>query len=113
MFIQANRFNAVNSKVLYSSAMSQNYLQVNFRMPASLKEKLTKAARANHRSVTSEIIARLEDSFEAEARKFIEETNLTKGNPPQKVFTVEEARRRFMEAFDEIAKSIDPKGGNK
>lgn len=93
--------------------MSQNYLQVNFRMPASLKEKLTEAARNNHRSVTSEIISRLEESFEAEDRKFIEETDFTKGVPTQKVFTVEEARRRFMEAFDQIAKNIDHEKSDK
>jgi predicted HicB family RNase H-like nuclease len=93
--------------------MSRSDPQFNLRLPVELKERLSEAATSNKRSITGEIIARLEDSFEAEARKFIEETNLTEGNPPQKVFTVEEARKRFMEAFDEIAKSIDPKGGNK
>lgn len=38
-------------------------LQVNFRMPASLKELLMEAAGANGRSLTAEIIARLGDSF--------------------------------------------------
>ena len=87
--------------------MSRSDPQFNLRLPVELKERLSEAATSNKRSITGEIIARLEDSFEAEARKFIEETNLTEGTPVQKVFTVEEARRRFMEAFDEIAKSIE------
>ena len=88
--------------------MSQNYLQVNFRMPASLKKKLTEASRNNHRSVTSEIISRLEESFQAETRKFIEETDFTEGTPVQKSITVEEAKRRIIEAFDQVAAAVEP-----
>lgn len=42
--------------------MSRSDLQVNFRMPASLKEELEALARANRRSLTAEIVARLERS---------------------------------------------------
>lgn len=38
-------------------------LQVNFRMPASLKDKLQAAADASGRSLTAEIIKRLGESF--------------------------------------------------
>lgn len=38
-------------------------LQVNFRMPAELKEKLENSAKENGRSITSELVTRLEQSF--------------------------------------------------
>lgn len=43
--------------------MSRTDPQVNFRMPAKLKQKLEQAAARNHRSITAELIARLEESF--------------------------------------------------
>ncbi|HBO3290780.1 Arc family DNA-binding protein [Pseudomonas aeruginosa] len=43
--------------------MSRSDPQVNFRMPAELKEKLEQAAAANHRSITAELVSRLQDSF--------------------------------------------------
>lgn len=41
--------------------------QVNFRMPSELRTKLTIAAEEQGRSLTSEIVARLEASFSAQA----------------------------------------------
>lgn len=38
-------------------------MQVNFRMPAELKARLEQAAKENHRSVTAELVARLESTF--------------------------------------------------
>lgn len=43
--------------------MAQEYSQVNFRIPSKLKEDIEKAALANNRSITSELVSRLEDSF--------------------------------------------------
>jgi len=43
--------------------MTRSDLQVNFRMPASLKAALEAAAKENHRSLTAELIARLESTF--------------------------------------------------
>jgi len=43
--------------------MSKIDVQVNFRMPAELKARLEQAAKGNHRSVTAELVARLEESF--------------------------------------------------
>lgn len=43
--------------------MSSEIVQVNFRMPAQLKARLEEAATANHRTLTAEIIDRLEASF--------------------------------------------------
>ncbi len=41
-------------------------VQTNLKIPKSLKEKLKIAAKENHRSMTAELIARLQDSFNAE-----------------------------------------------
>ena len=47
--------------------MAQEYSQVNFRIPSKLKEDIEKAAFANNRSITSELVSRLEDSFKRDA----------------------------------------------
>lgn len=44
--------------------MAQDYTQVNFRIPTSLKEKIESSALENNRSITSELVSRLEQSFE-------------------------------------------------
>lgn len=44
--------------------MSREDAQVNFRIPHALKHKLVQAAHVNKRSVTAELVARLEDSFQ-------------------------------------------------
>lgn len=43
--------------------MARNDPQVNFRMPQVLKDKLEQSAKDNGRSITSEVVIRLEDSF--------------------------------------------------
>lgn len=43
--------------------MAQEYSQVNFRIPTKLKEDIEKAALTNNRSITSELVSRLEESF--------------------------------------------------
>ncbi|MDO4434379.1 MAG: Arc family DNA-binding protein [Alysiella sp.] len=43
--------------------MARNDPQVNFRLPLDLKEKLEQAAKVHGRSLTSELITRLEQSF--------------------------------------------------
>lgn len=48
--------------------MSREDAQVNFRMPHALKHQLVQAAHHNHRSLTAEIVSRLEESFAREAR---------------------------------------------
>lgn len=44
-------------------AMAQDYSQVNFRIPTKLKEDIEKASLANNRSITAELVSRLEQSF--------------------------------------------------
>lgn len=48
--------------------MSNKIAQVNFRLPQSLKDKLEEAASVNVRSTTSEIVNRLQASFDNEVR---------------------------------------------
>lgn len=43
--------------------MAQDYSQVNFRIPTSLKEKIESAALKNNRSITAELVSRLEKSL--------------------------------------------------
>ena len=46
--------------------MAREYSQVNFRIPTKLKEKIEESASTNDRSITAELVARLEQSFEPE-----------------------------------------------
>ena len=49
--------------------MAREYSQVNFRIPTKLKEKIEESASTNERSITAELVARLEQSFD-EPMKF-------------------------------------------
>lgn len=42
---------------------TEEEVQANLKIPKSLKEKLKAAAKDNHRSMTAEVVARLEQSF--------------------------------------------------
>lgn len=44
--------------------MKKDNVQVNFRLPQELKQKLENSAQANGRSITSELIVRLDESFD-------------------------------------------------
>lgn len=56
---------AVKHFAAYPRRMSSSYEQVNFRMPTELRDRLREAAEANNRSVTAELVHRLEASFSA------------------------------------------------
>ncbi len=43
--------------------MAKDYSQVNFRIPTKLKEQIEKSAINNERSITAELVARLEQSL--------------------------------------------------
>ncbi|MFI8146497.1 Arc family DNA-binding protein [Acinetobacter sp. ABJ_C5_2] len=43
--------------------MAKDYSQVNFRIPTKLKEDLEQKAKENERSLTAEIVVRLEESL--------------------------------------------------
>lgn len=44
--------------------MTKDYSQVNFRIPTKLKERIEDSALLNERSITAELVFRLEQSFE-------------------------------------------------
>ena len=46
--------------------MNDEIVQVNFRMPLALKNQLESAAKERGRSITSELVTRLEQSFAEE-----------------------------------------------
>ena len=48
--------------------MNNKIAQVNFRLPQSLKDRLEESATINDRSTTSEIINRLQASFDNEVK---------------------------------------------
>ncbi len=43
---------------------TEEEVQANLKFPKSLKDKLKAAAKENHRSMTAEVVARLESTFE-------------------------------------------------
>jgi len=49
--------------------MARNDPQVNFRLPQDLRDRLEDAAKENKRTLTAEIVVRLEDSFAAPLSK--------------------------------------------
>ena len=51
--------------------MAKTDEQVNFRMPSELRNRLKEAADENNRSLTAEIVARLDESFVGDGRKII------------------------------------------
>lgn len=58
----------MSSTVLYKLAgMARNDPQVNFRIPADLLEKIKAQAAANNRTITAELVSRLELSFGEDA----------------------------------------------
>ena len=50
--------------------MARTDPQVNFRIPADLKDKIEQAAINNGRSITGELVIRLEDSFKLETHPY-------------------------------------------
>lgn len=55
---------AVNRKVRHWCGMSRDDLHFRLRIPPALKARVQAAAAANRRSMTAEIVDRLEQSFE-------------------------------------------------
>lgn len=55
-----------NTSLLYSCCMNEETVQMNLKVPASLRDKLREAADKNHRSMTAELVARVSQSFDDE-----------------------------------------------
>lgn len=77
-------------------AMSRTDMQVNFRMPAELKAALEAESKKNHRSLTAEIVARLQDSLAGSAP------------PPasESAPRTEQDARALVQQLQEVAKMI-------
>lgn len=43
--------------------MARNDPQINLRLPTTLKKQIEDAAASNNRTITAEVVARLQDSF--------------------------------------------------
>jgi len=56
--------------------MARDEPQINLRIPAALKERLDKVSERNKRSLTAEVVARLEESFSGAAAAPIDEHTL-------------------------------------
>lgn len=54
--------------------MARSDPQLNFRIPLELREKLESAAKENNRSLTGELVARLEQSFETRDTDIAQDT---------------------------------------
>lgn len=92
--------------------MARTDPQVNFRIPADLKDRIEQAAIENGRSITGELVTRLEESFKLETHPhkipmdvsssddWIEKSGLT---PEQ----MGEVMKQL--AFERIAQIIDDK----
>ena len=63
---------------MWYTKMAKDFSQVNFRMPTDLKEKLEEASKKNERSLTSELVSRLEDSFTVDGKQpiYLPENNI-------------------------------------
>jgi hypothetical protein len=53
-------------EVSMTKTTSSEQVQVNFRMPVELRDRLRAASQENHRSLNAEIVARLEYAFAGE-----------------------------------------------
>ena len=79
--------------------MAQDYTQVNFRIPTSLKEKIESSALENNRSITSELVSRLEQSFEQHDQQQIDLLLMTE--------VYREQQRKIDELYNMIQKLLD------
>jgi Arc-like DNA binding domain len=60
----------------YNVGMPSEDIQTNLRIPSDLKLRLQRAADASKRSLTAEVIARLEDSFSMTPAPAVDEHTL-------------------------------------
>lgn len=78
----------VKQKVVHRRGMARDDPYFRLRIPEDLKARVQKAAEANKRSMTAEIIARLDESFSSD-RKYTEQDIL-----------------RIMDALEEATKKL-------
>ncbi|MBK3797538.1 hypothetical protein CXF92_18540 [Pseudomonas sp. Choline-3u-10] len=79
--------------------MSRTDPQFNLRIPAELRDKISRAAERNKRSATAEIISRLEQSFERDIARFIH----TGVSPNTTLDEIEEVKLGLSIAMEQLA----------
>lgn len=82
-------------------------MQVNFRMPAELKERLEREAKANNRSLTAEIVHRLQETLEMD--DYVPHENIHTDKARQVVLSKEEVEALLYEAAAKALSSFKRK----
>lgn len=77
--------------------MARTDPQVNFRIPSELKDQLENAAKENGRTLTAELILRLESTFSTPEQNH---------NLQSKIDTLELTVERLTDEFDKFKKHI-------
>ncbi|MFI8749090.1 Arc family DNA-binding protein [Vreelandella lionensis] len=91
--IEAKSFIDGKVKMLHFCFMEKDIeVQANLKIPKSLKEKLKAAAKENHRSMTAEVVARLEQSFKDE-----QSDALVDDVPPEQMLKIFDIFRQELE----------------
>lgn len=96
-------FLEVNSILLYPPRMAPEISQVNFRMPTELKERLERGAKSNKRTLTAEIVARLEDSFRSNADIVM----------PHVDFAISQTIKKVFEELEKVGALVPSDDGNR
>lgn len=78
--------------------MARTDPQVNFRLPQELKDRLEQSAKENGRSVTSELVIRLEQSYHPKSVNVV--------NINIKDYLSEQAIKVFDEEFEQIRQKL-------
>jgi len=91
----------VKYRAVYLRRMARSDPQVNFRIPERLNERLKESAAASNRSITAELVTRLEESYDPmlEALKV--------ALAPLRVDLSDAARRSNITLAEEIAARLD------
>ena len=86
--------------------MARTDPQLNFRIPAELKERLESASLQNKRTLTAELVARLEASFQV-----ADGGTLLPGAVTERLDSLEAALRQFMlESTPDVARLLSDEG---
>ena len=84
--------------------MAQDYSQVNFRIPTKLKEQIEQSAIVNERSITAELVFRLEQTFAN-----TESSNQQIADLAERLDSMDTAYRQTMAHYDRLLKLLEQK----
>lgn len=86
--------------------MSKKDVQVNFRMPEALKAELEIASKANNRSLTAEIVSRLEYTLTRDRVN----RRMDKLREPEHVAPAAELKRIMQETMEKFVQELEDRG---